>query len=122
MNKISSHPFAQTLGPAPYKYVGYHKGEKQCDHCNTHIKNIYEVQDGNGKVHEVGCDCILLVDDQASFVNMNEFQDHMKKMRREQAAQRKERQLAQIKIDCVEMKIICRILNGRNGKRLRLSK
>jgi hypothetical protein len=76
VNKKKQHPFERTIGPGPYKYIGFGKihfsetfgaryigpecerGCGTCAHCGTAIMNIFVIQAGDGKNYGVGCDCI----------------------------------------------------------------
>jgi len=104
------HPFSSTLGPGPYKYIGMGfnvkgKGfngpaceqvEGHCYHCNTRIVYVYVVETGEGRRFGVGCDCIMEVANQAGFMNIDEVQRQMRKIKNEQAKARKVRQIASL--------------------------
>src|SRR5690348_498740 len=71
------HPFELTLGPGPYRYVGFGKiqvsetfgarydgpeverGAGTCAHCGMGIMNIYVVETSENKRFGVGSDCIM---------------------------------------------------------------
>jgi hypothetical protein len=81
---MKNHPFERTLGPGPYKLVGFfalvlpneanqgranfhmapkvERGIGTCAHCSHAIINCYIVQTSEGKRYGVGSDCILKVD------------------------------------------------------------
>lgn len=85
MEQIYSHPFQNTLGAGPYKYMGsfdlgaairhqqnfgdtaaafrdaprLEAGMGTCAHCGNAILNIQIVRRGDGNLYGVGTDCIL---------------------------------------------------------------
>lgn len=107
------HPFSFTLGPGPYRYVGYgaihtsetfgarysgpplDAGAGTCQHCGHAIMNIYIVQTGEGKRLGVGSDCIEKVYVAGEFDNLSAFECELRKRRREKArAQRESKSLS----------------------------
>lgn len=80
------HPFAATLGPGPYKYLGscdlgaakakgdysglpkVERGMGSCSHCGHAIMTVCIIQTGDGKRYGVGSDCVLRVNEGGSTV------------------------------------------------------
>ena len=89
MEQVFIHPFENTIGPGPYRFVGTYDmgaalahqasfgdtaaafrdaprleaGMGSCAHCGHPILNICIVRRGDGKLYGVGTDCILKTDD-----------------------------------------------------------
>lgn len=89
MNQVFIHPFENTIGPGPYKYLGSYDmgaalahqqsfgdtaaafrdaprleaGMGTCVHCGHPILNIQIVRRGDGKLYGVGSECINKVGD-----------------------------------------------------------
>lgn len=89
MEQVFIHPFQNTIGPGPYRFVGTYDmgaalahqqsfgdtaaafrdaprleaGMGTCAHCGQAILNICIVRRGDGKLYGVGTDCIMKTDD-----------------------------------------------------------
>jgi hypothetical protein len=93
-NDKKIHPFEKTLGPGPYRFVGFanipvhimeanpsafanamanlprvERGMGTCAHCNMAILNVFIVQCGDGKRYGVGSDCILKVSQEPKLIS-----------------------------------------------------
>jgi hypothetical protein len=117
----TNHPFFNTLGPGPYKYIGYghytrnngidskyigvksEGAEGHCVHCGQQIVHIYVVETAEGRRFGVGSDCIFKLNETETFAGMAEIEKHVKEMRNKQAKIRRERQLEGLKLLCAKM-------------------
>lgn len=109
------HPFSYTLGPGPYKFVGFGQihinetfGSKYigpqidtgcgtCSHCGHAIMNIYVVQTSEGKLCGVGSDCIMKVHGEGEFSNLSAFEREVKNQKRKAGQERREKQRTALK-------------------------
>lgn len=114
MDMPKRHPFSFTLGPGPYKYIGFgqiHTGETfgaryagpemdagcgTCQHCGHAIMNIYIVQTGEGKRYGVGSDCIQKVHQAGEFDNMSTFERELRQHKRDSARIQRKNKAAKI--------------------------
>ncbi len=118
MTNLTTHPFYNTLGPGPYKYIGYgtfitdrgidskyvgpeceHK-DGVCSHCGTHIHHVYVIQTAEGRKFGVGSDCIFKLNQDDEFEGMADVEKHVKEMKRKQAKVRREKQLLFFRTEC----------------------
>lgn len=72
-SKDGLHPFQRAgLGIAPFKYIGmtekvikHADGTEQpsgtCDYCSNGIRYCYQIQSADGKVFQVGSDCVMKI-------------------------------------------------------------
>jgi hypothetical protein len=115
------HPFSRTLGPGPYKFVGFgriafsstfghkymgpeiEKGCGTCAHCGTAIMNIYVVETSEKRKFGVGCDCIMEVANQAGFENIPEVERMMRKLKNEQAKAARERRKLKLRRELIDL-------------------
>jgi hypothetical protein len=120
-NNIKKHPFTTTLGPGPYKYVGFGEimfsetfgakyvgpgmdtGCGTCTHCGHAIVNIYIVQTAEGKRCGVGSDCIRKVNAEGDFTNMTDFERELKAQKRKAGRERRERQRLALKEKVIKL-------------------
>lgn len=107
----STHPFAKTLGPGPYRFLGavqiikpseampegnyrqlrqetpsrFVRGMGTCAHCGMAIMNVYFVEVGNGDVYGVGSDCIMKTAQAERFETtlVKQVREHNRKLDRE---------------------------------------
>lgn len=108
--KAQKHPFSFTLGPGPYKFVGFGEiktsevfgakyvgpqvdsGAGTCAHCGHGIMNIYIVQTSDGKTHGVGSDCIRKLNCEDDSLLMSKVERAERLRKREQGRARRESQ------------------------------
>jgi hypothetical protein len=109
------HPFSYTLGPGPYKFVGFgtinfsetygskYVGPKMdtgcgtCSHCGHAIMNIYIVKTGEGKLCGVGSDCINKVANDGEFTNLSDFERRVRAEKKKTGQERREKQRIALK-------------------------
>lgn len=116
------HPFSYTLGPGPYRFVGffelvlpseanqgrhnYHmappteNGCGSCRHCGRGIIYNYIVQTGEGKRFAVGCECIQKVGGNGEFSNLSTFEKHQRELKRKAGQERRKRQQEKLATEC----------------------
>ena len=57
------HPFERAgLGVAPFQFVGAENKAGTCHFCFRPLASLFHIQDVNGKIFHVGCDCVKKVD------------------------------------------------------------
>jgi hypothetical protein len=117
---VKAHPFARTLGPGPYKYVGFfdlgrviaalHAGNVNgynnglamapkveagmgtCAHCGHAILNIFVIETGEKRRFGIGSDCILKVGIEAKELTkvQKAVRNHAKELRDARKAKKEE--------------------------------
>jgi hypothetical protein len=116
-NKV--HPFARTLGPGPYKWLGsfdlgaaismqqngnidghnnamasaprLEAGMGTCAHCGMAIMLIQIVKTGEGKLFGVGSDCVMKTFQKDKIENMDAFQKKLHEIKRQKGKEQRER-------------------------------
>jgi hypothetical protein len=88
---VETHPFGESLGPAPYRFIGVFqmpakgsdhftqqagllcrewslKGIGGCHHCGTGIVDHFVIRTGDGAHHAVGSTCIAKVQKESGLI------------------------------------------------------